>query len=203
MTPVYKLSASSITGRTTYGSMLAGNPAYEPSVPSFESIATVSVGAGGTGSIDFTSIPSTYKHLQIRFIGRSNRADIDETLQIRINGATSNSYAEHALTGNGSSAYGGGTASTSTVFIGRLAGNNATSGVVGIGVIDILDYTNTNKNRTMRCLTGIDNNGSGWLSLFSGLYTSTTAITSIKLYMGYGTAISQYSHFALYGIKGA
>jgi hypothetical protein len=46
VTPVYKLSASSITGRTNYGSMLAGNPAYD-FLPDFESIATVTVGSGG------------------------------------------------------------------------------------------------------------------------------------------------------------
>lgn len=165
----------------------------------YESIATYNTTAS---SITFSSIPSTYKHLQIRFIGRTNRADIDDTLQIRINGATSASYAEHALTGNGSTAYSGGSGSTSTVFIGRLAAANATSNVFGTGVIDILDYTDTNKNRTMRSLTGIDNNGGGWISLFSGLYTSTTAISSITLYMGYGTAFVTGTQFALYGIKG-
>jgi hypothetical protein len=57
VTPVYKLSASSVTGRTNYGSMLAGNPAFE--LPGdFESIATVSVGGGGAAYVEFTSIPA-------------------------------------------------------------------------------------------------------------------------------------------------
>ena len=34
----------------------------------FESIATVTVGGGGAASIEFTSIPGTYQHLQIRGI---------------------------------------------------------------------------------------------------------------------------------------
>jgi hypothetical protein len=49
VTPVYKLSASSVTGRTNYGSMLAGNPAYVPT--DFESIATVSVGSGRSNNV--------------------------------------------------------------------------------------------------------------------------------------------------------
>jgi len=67
VTPVYKLSASSITGRTTYGSMLAGNTAYEL-IGDFESIATVSVGSGGAADVTFSSIPATFTHLQIRYI---------------------------------------------------------------------------------------------------------------------------------------
>jgi hypothetical protein len=61
MTPVYKLSASSVTGRTNYGSMLAGNPVFLDTA--FESIATVSVGSGGVSSVTLV-LSCTYKHLQ-------------------------------------------------------------------------------------------------------------------------------------------
>ena len=49
---------------------LLGNGAAAGGGTSYESIATVTVGAGGSSSISFTSIPSTYKHLQIRAITR-------------------------------------------------------------------------------------------------------------------------------------
>lgn len=69
--------------------------------------------------------------------------------------------------------------------------------------MDILDYTSTNKNKTMRTLQGMDSNGGGTISLHSGLYYGTTnAVTSIKLYAASGGNLNQYSHFALYGIKG-
>jgi hypothetical protein len=35
-------------------------------VGDYESIATVSVGGGGAADVEFTSIPGTYTHLQIR-----------------------------------------------------------------------------------------------------------------------------------------
>ena len=38
---------------------------------SYESIATVTVGSGGSSYIEFTSIPGTYTHLQIRGILRN------------------------------------------------------------------------------------------------------------------------------------
>jgi hypothetical protein len=77
VTPVYKLSASSVTGRTNYGSMLAGNPAFEFPTD-FESIATVTVGGGGASSISFTSIPATYKHLQLEIYGKNNRGTVTD-----------------------------------------------------------------------------------------------------------------------------
>ena len=51
-------------------SALVGNPVIMPG--SYESIATVTVGSGGAASVEFTSIPSTYTHLQIRAIVRTN-----------------------------------------------------------------------------------------------------------------------------------
>ena len=70
-------------------------------------------------------------------------------------------------------------------------------------IVDVLDYANTNKFKTIRNLEGFDVNGSGGLvALTSGLYRSTSAITSIKLTPNAGN-YAQYSHFALYGIKGA
>ena len=69
-------------------------------------------------------------------------------------------------------------------------------------IIDILDYKDTNKYKTLRGLGGNDANGSGYVSFNSGSWRSTSAITSIKLYPDTGS-FNTYSHFALYGIKGA
>jgi hypothetical protein len=72
----------------------------------------------------------------------------------------------------------------------------------GAGVVDILDYKDTNKYKTVRNLTGVDMNGMGELGLISGLWRNTNAITSILFYPP-ANNIAQYSHFALYGIKSA
>ena len=72
----------------------------------------------------------------------------------------------------------------------------------GVNVIDILDYANTNKYKTLRVLTGIDVNGSGgYVQLSSGLWQSSSAITSITLTNS--TNYTTATQFALYGIKGA
>jgi hypothetical protein len=68
--------------------------------------------------------------------------------------------------------------------------------------MDILDYANTSKNKTIRMLSGNDRNGSGDIILISGLWASTSAINQIDLRLESAANFAQYSQFALYGIKG-
>ena len=67
------------------------------------------------------------------------------------------------------------------------------------GVIDILDYADTNKYKTARILCGADNNSAGEVGIFSGSWRNTAAITSIQINLANFT---EGSKFALYGIKG-
>ena len=175
------------------------------STNSYESIATVTVGSGGQSSISFSSIPSTYKHLQIRGIARDNRAATANMMKTWANNDTSANYTDHWLYGDGASA--GAYAETTGagyMQIVRVPSSSSTSGVFGSFVMDILDYTNTSKNKTFRTITGYDNNGSGLIYLTSGAWLSTSAINRIDFAVGAagGTLISEYSSFALYGIKG-
>ena len=204
MTPVYKLSASSVTGRTNYGSMLAGNPAY--AIPTdFESIATVTVGGGGAATVTFSSIPSTYAHLQVRIMARNAATGgTTQNLNMTINNDSGANYTLHQLEGSGSSvnAYGEGLGRTNCVQVVHIPTSTAASSIFGVGIIDILDYTNTNKICTVRSLRGQEQNGSGSIGLHSYLYNSTTAISRLD-FVGGGGDIVQYSSFALYGIKEA
>lgn len=169
---------------------------------SYESIATVTVGAGGSSSISFSSIPSTYKHLQIRGIGREQSGGFDQ-IYMQLNGDTGNNYAKHQLSGDGSTASAGATASTNNISVSANPGPNQSSNIFSGSVIDILDYANTNKYKTVRSLAGVDANGSGYVWYASGLWQNTNAISSITLYpSGGGTGFVQYSSFALFGIKG-
>ena len=166
---------------------------------SYESISTVTVGAGGQSGISFTSIPSTYKHLQLRFMARVTDATTLDNFTLRFNSNSSGSYTTHYLSGSGSSASGSYvTIGGDRLYMGRLTGANSTSGMFGVGVIDILDYQNSNKYKTVRSLSGQDQNGSGDLFFWSGLFSSTSGISEINLLNTY----AQFSSFALYGIKG-
>jgi len=160
---------------------------------SYESIATVTVGAGGSSSISFTSIPSTFKHLQLRMMSIGNStAQSSGSLSFNSD-TTSTNYYTHYIIGNGSTASAGANQGNFTPF------TVGTSSSPAVGVIDILDYQNTNKNKVVRELNGYDANGSGRINFVSVAWNNTTAINSITLSF---STFQQYSHFALYGIKG-
>lgn len=161
----------------------------------FESISTVTVGGGGASSITFSSIPATYQHLQIRGIAKTSNLG---WVQVKFNSDSGANYSQHELRGDGSSATAAGSASTSLmqVFL-----QNASQ--VASGVIDILDYANTSKYKTIRTLGGFDDNGAstGYITLTSGNWRNTNAITDITINHS-TSSFTQYSQFALYGIKG-
>jgi hypothetical protein len=170
---------------------------------SYESIATVTVGSGGTSSITFSSIPSTYQHLQVRAIGRSNRSATGEFIKFTMNSDTGSNYADHSLNaGGGGNAFGDAATSAAFIRVNRFAGSTANANVFGVFVLDLLDYANTSKYKTIRELGGCDNNGDGDIFYNSGLWQSTSAVNSLTFTVGGGTLFSQYTQFALYGIKG-
>ena len=93
--------------------------------------------------------------------------------------------------------------SVSGINVHRIPAATSTASVFGGIVIDLLDYSNTNKYKTLRSLGGWDANGSGRIILNSGLWgNSGSAISSIDIVTSTGNNFVQYSTFALYGIKG-
>jgi hypothetical protein len=200
----FTVRGNNATGSSEYSS--ASNSITPTISTAYESIATVTVGSGGSSSISFSSIPSTFKHLQIRYMARSTVANVnDGYTSIRFNGDTTNGnyYFLHFLQGDGTSAVGGGLGTNTNIYSGVAAGNSAGSNVFGVGVIDISDYTSTNKYKVVRALGGMDNNGAGKVSLVSGNWFNTAAVTSITMGANaFGNNFTEYSKFALYGIKG-
>jgi len=196
---------SSINDDTRYVNMLVGNAAYEPS--QFYSIATV-VGTGTAAALEFTSIPSTYKHLQIRYYirGYDTASRANDDLRIRFNNDTTNAnYQGHFLQGDGATvtatAAAGVSAGGQIVISETIPGSTAAANIMAVGYIDILDYASTTKNKTVKFTTGNDRNGSGQIRSGSVSYLSTTAISSIQLRPD-PTGFTTTSTFALYGIKG-
>jgi hypothetical protein len=207
---ITRLKLSTIEqGLPKYRSMLAGNDAFSPYA--FESIATAT-GTGSSATVTFNSIPSTYQHLQIRFLAKTTDSVVgaSDTYELRVtfNGVTTN-YAAHRLYGDYSAAGAtAGTALASVLTIRAIPSSNATNGsnIYGVGIIDIHDYASTTKNKVMRMINGTNANTAGnasyRINLVSGLSLDTNAITSISISTS-GTAFTTGSTFALYGVKGA
>ena len=175
-----------------------------PAIGDYESIQTVTVGGTAQAAISFTSISSAYKHLQIRYIARgSTRERVDLTFNSDT-GATQ--YSAHRLYG----LWNGTTQTTtsearidrSAIWLLSASGVSTTASTFAVGVIDLLDYSNTTTYKTSRHLGGYDDNGAAneFITFESGFWKSTNAISSITMTVASGL-FQQYSSFALYGIK--
>ena len=174
-------------GAITAGLYGTGVP---PVTNSYESIATVTLGSAAS-SITFSSIPSTFKHLQLRASAKGT-ANIYATM--RFNGdTTATNYYSHELRGSGSSAS---AAADNNAYINDLQGTNYNA-----IIIDFLDYADTNKYKTTRMLNGLDNNGTGVILFQSNLWKNTAAISSMVFTTNTSTFAAD-TKFALYGIKG-
>jgi hypothetical protein len=169
-----------------------------------ESIATVTVGSGGAANIEFASIPGGFQHLQIRVVARSTHnsgtAGAGNYMNVQFNSDTGSNYSYHNLSGNGASASAAGLSSQTAIYFQRIAHASESTSVFGVGIIDILDYAAASKNRTVRMLGGVDNNGGGRVDLTSGAWLSTNAITSVKL-TPQTADFAQYTTAALYGVR--
>ena len=204
---VRSLAQSSLRQNPQLNSMLAG---YQPNA--FHHLETVRLGATAS-EVQFTNLDRyrDYQHLQIRAVAKSGAAVGYNILEMamRLNNATS-TYRNHWMQGNGSSVTSS-DFSRSFMLVGNTMSSDSGIGPTFIGaVIDILDPFDTLKNTTVRGISGGQDSRStlgpnGIITLASGAYFSTDAISSITLYSAYGgSTLSSFtagSRFSLYGIK--
>lgn len=159
-------------------------------------------GNGSVSSITFSSIPQTYKSLQLR-VNVLNAAGGSTQCGVQFNSVTTGYYYHGLAATNGNTAY-------ADVFgnVAYIIGSPASAGGLSISypavsIIDIIDYTSTSKFKTIKGILGINNNVnvSSTMGAYGGLYPSTTAITSLTYYSTGSNAFSSTSSFALYGVS--
>jgi hypothetical protein len=188
-------TGSSFTNLVKYNDFLAGNPAFSPS--SYESIASAT-GTGSSGTITFSSIPSTYVSLQIRFNAAANSGDL---FQVQFNSDTGANYVRHRLASTLTNVTASGTTGSSVIPVfGPRVG--VITGYMATGIVDIHNYASTSQYKTVRSFSGVDGIGSGEVDLMSGLWLSTSVINSISFSTNGGN-FTTTSTVSLYGIKGA
>jgi hypothetical protein len=172
---------------------------------SFEPIQTLTA-AGGETSLSFTSIPSTYKHLQIRGISRDTTASTgDSAVVLQLNSDTGSNYSTHRVNTYGAtpSINVQGFANYPYVFLPAQPNDSTTANAFMAVIIDIHDYASTTKNKTVRLVGGTETNqtSSSGNGFGSGAWYSLSAVTSVQIKAN-TTSFKSGSTFALYGIKG-
>ena len=209
----FTVRGNNATGSSEYTS--ASNSVTPTASPAYESIATITGESGQTFTI--TNIPQTFTHLQLRAISRVSLGSYTFSgYSMRVgNGSvdTGSNYSNHRIytTGNGSIGADG-SSNASSIDGPFFTANNAIANNVAVTILDILDYKNTNKYKTIRMLTAFDNNDTGssspgagsiaFIQYGSAAWRSTSAINTMSFSMG-GSATNSVQQFALYGIKGA
>jgi len=165
-----------------------------------ELISTQSL-SSAAATVTFSSIPQTYRHLQIRAVNKLDTSDLDivNVSLMSING-NSTSFSHHIIFGDGSGV--GSAGFNGFPYIYNLPTNNNGANTFAAQVIDILDYRSTTKNKPIRMLNGHASTFNRFTSLGGMAFLSTAAITSISFTGGSGYNWKAGSRFSLYGIKG-
>lgn len=196
------MAIRSLKNGTFSRSLLVGNPYYIP--PTYDFIASAT-GDGSSNTITFSSIPQTYKQLQI--IGRLDCTDGAAGTQaaiFRFNGNNSSTYSYHYVYGDGTNRGASGSSGSTSIYFDRLIASNVNSNnTFGGFVIDVYDYSNTSKNTTVRAIHGMDDNSGTTnygIYLRSGAWYNTSAVTSISFTVA-GYSFTSDSSVSLYGIK--
>ncbi len=170
---------------------------------SYELIST-QVLANNAASVTFSNLgtlAANYKHLQLRMSVRSAGTS-NARILMQFNSDTGSNYASHFLYGTGSGAGSDANTSQSGSVNYFVPAANATASVFGSAIYDILEFSNTSKNKTVRVLSGSGPSLSTIypIALHGFLWMNTNAITSI-LCSGDGQNIVADSRFSLYGIR--
>jgi hypothetical protein len=193
-----------VQGETSTGATSGTGSASGAIIPTFGSMELIStqILSATASSVTFSAIPQGYKHLQLRIAYQQTTNDSDFIL--RFNGDSGTNYSRHSLESNSPSVVSGNLTSQTGIEVGYnySASYFSTSSFAG-HIIDILDYTNTSKNKALKSFYGIAYSSGGKVSLNSGLWVSTAAVTSFTLNANYylGSSFVAGSRFSLYGVK--
>lgn len=160
----------------------------------FEKIASVAVTSGTASSLDFTSIPGTYTDLCIKTSVRSVRTGGHADFIIRFN-SSSSTYTNRRLYGNASGI------GTDTSEHTNTNSDIASSSVFGPADIYIYNYTDSNTKSWIIDQFMENNAQESYCTIGGGMWSGTSAITSISISDVTGNNWKQYSMATLYGIK--
>lgn len=151
-------------------------------------LATITL-ASAQSTVTFSSITGSYRDL--RLIVSATNSSASTNLRLQYNGDTATNYSFVVMEGNGSSAI----SAASGAFAGALVGESYVA--ESMQVIDILDYSATDKHKTALAR---NNRPAGATTAIANRWANTAAITTILVFPGSST-FAAGSTFTLYGVS--
>lgn len=167
----------------------------------FELINSYTVGAGGSTSIDFSSIPSTYTDLCFKISVRITRSGyVGDILNISFNG-TSTNESSRRLEGAGSGS--GTSASNSLLLAYQGSTTDATASTFGNGELYIPNYAGSTFKSASNDGVSENNGTTAYAGFAANLWSNTAAINQVTFTPDAGSNFVQYSTIYCYGVKNA
>jgi len=166
--------ASGISGNLT--------PPWSPQ-GGYDALASVVTSGSTTQIITINSIPSGYKHLQVR--ATMNCTEVNNMYLRLGDGSGPDSganYSWHQSFSTGSSAVANGASSGTFSYIGY----NFNTAYPNSSIIDIIDYSSNSKHKTFFTLAGTEANGTGYVQIWGGNWRSLNPVSSLSLTAGSG-----------------
>jgi hypothetical protein len=159
-------------------------------------ISSVTVGSGGAANIEFTSIPATYTDLSLLFTARVTG---NYEIYFTLNNSTSN-FSVRRLQGAGTD--GVSSSTSSPRFAGFSVDGDWTASTFSNNSVYIPNYAGSNNKSYSIDTVQERNDGYCFMNLAAGLWSDSSAITSIKLTPNTNSFL-QHSTAYLYGISNA
>lgn len=161
----------------------------------YEPIATTTLGTEAA-NITFSSISSAYTDLRLVFVG-IKPATGNTSAQVQLNSDTGANYSWTNMNGNGTTAASSKGTSDSSIPLVLFSAITTTN--PQMGTMDLMSYSGSTY-KTVLVNEASDKNGSGVVARTVGLWRSTSAINSIKIYDGSSRNFGIGTTATLYGI---
>lgn len=146
--------------------------------------------------ISFNNIPQTYTHLQVRIYANVGSEAFGT---MTFNDVASNYQALRQFYGSSTNVVSN--KPNSATSYAETSYFPSTTNVFSSTIIDILDYSNTNKHKTVKNIGGWDNNTLGYILTRSALWATNSAITVITFAVNSNATYSAGTTISLYGIR--
>ena len=148
-------------------------------------------------AVTFSSIPSTYKDLYVRWTAKNTT---DDELKISFNGATAGSDHQAVSLYTTSSIQSTSGSSSSVLIHNSYLTSNDSNQSHAPGHMTIYQYANTSYHKNAESHGGYRQTSYPYVRTSNICFASTSAITSMRFFVGIGE-IAIGSHFVVYGIK--
>lgn len=162
-----------------------------------------SASPSGTGTVSFTSIPATYRDLEIVWQGRGTQVATNTVMNVQANNDTTAGNYDNQLhvSANANATNTGTEIDSAAAFVGQVAAASAPTNVAGAGRVLIPGYANTTFHKMFLCQYA-NMTAEGAISEVKGvtMWRSTSAINRVDLILASGnyvagTTVSLYGDF--------